>query len=88
MIPCQRSRGSHLHGGGLGEKADTAFFKFCNVDINSKTDAKGCSAEYQNLSLLEGQIPEDSICAYDLTGLGSFKQELKLRLRKILGKAY
>jgi hypothetical protein len=44
---------------GLGGKADTAFFKFCYIDINPETDVEALFSDYKNtMSQLKIEYPE------------------------------
>ena len=69
-----------------GNKVDVAFFKFCFVDINSKTDVKAVFAHYQEvMAKLKTAYPRTKFvhCTVPLTIL---KKSIKTTIKEILGK--
>ena len=71
---------------GLGDKVDMAFFKFCNVDINRKTDAKGLFDEYaKTMAALKGKYPK-TIFVHVTSPVRIVQTGIKVPLKKLLGK--
>jgi lysophospholipase L1-like esterase len=71
---------------GLGEKSDIAFFKFCNVDINSKTDVKALFNEYSKaLASLKAKYP-NTVYVHMTSPVRIVQTGIKVPLKKLLGK--
>jgi len=71
---------------GLGEKSDIAFFKFCNVDINSKTDVKALFNEYSKaLASLKAKYPK-AVFVHMTSPVRIVQTGIKVPLKKLLGK--
>jgi len=71
---------------GLGEKSDIAFFKFCNVDINSKTDVKALFNEYSKaLASLKAKYPK-TVYVHMTSPVRIVQTGIKVPLKKLLGK--
>jgi hypothetical protein len=69
-----------------GNKVDVAFFKFCFVDINAKTDVKNVFTHYQTvMAKLVTAYPKTTFvhCTVPLTIL---KKTIKTYIKDILGK--
>jgi hypothetical protein len=71
---------------GLGEKTDVAFFKFCNVDINSKTDVIALFSEYSKaLATLKAKYPNTTF-VHMTSPLRIVQTGIKVPIKKFLGK--
>lgn len=75
---------------GIGGKADIAFFKFCYIDINSKTDVQAIFNEYRStLDRLQQSYPQTRFVhsTVPLKAITGLKASLKRLIKKIMGKS-
>ena len=71
---------------GLGDACDTAFFKFCYVDINSETDIQDVFSSYKNtMKRLKEEYPHIRFI-HTTVPLGASRSNWKVTIKKILGK--
>jgi|LGVE01.1.fsa_nt_gb hypothetical protein len=71
---------------GIGDKADIAFFKFCYVDIRSKTDVQKVFYDYKStMSLLKKAYPGTTF-VHVTVPLTLTKTSLKTWIKRIIGK--
>jgi hypothetical protein len=71
---------------GMGDKANIALFKFCYVDITSKTDVEGVFQGYQTaMSLLKKRFPKTTF-VHVTVPLTSSKTGLKPWVKRIIGR--
>lgn len=71
---------------GLGDNADIAFFKFCFVDIDSKTDVHKVFATYKNMmSRLKQRYPDTTFVHVTVPLIRGIKSGPKTWIKQILG---
>jgi hypothetical protein len=72
--------------GGIGDKADIAFFKFCYVDVTTKTDVQKVFDEYKNaLARIENEFAKTTFVHVTIP-LRITKTTSKTKIKKFLGK--
>ena len=71
---------------GVGDKADTAFFKFCYVDIDAGTDARKMFTDYtKTMTALREAYPATTL-VHVTVPLGTSKTTWRTWLKKLTGK--
>lgn len=71
---------------GIGEQADIAFFKFCYIDFNEKTDVAEVFTEYKEaMSRLKSEHPQATF-VHVTVPLTSLQTGLKAFFKKIIGR--
>ena len=71
---------------GLGNSADIAFFKFCYIDVNPRTDVAGLFRHYQNtMERLKNKFPR-VIFIHSTMPLVKLQDGPKAWIKRILGK--
>jgi hypothetical protein len=77
---------SGLLKGGLREKTDIAFFKFCYVDISPKSDVKGIFSEYRKtMDILTREFPKTKFFHVTVP-LTARQGGAKALVKKLIGK--
>ena len=72
---------------GLGNNADFAFFKFCFVDIDSRTDIEKLFNAYKtNMAQLKKKYPETTIIHFTVPLLRKSEPSFKQWLKGLFGK--
>lgn len=72
--------------GGIGDKADVAFFKFCYIDIDASTDVQGLMDHYdRTLADLGAKYPHLTILAVTVP-LTNAPPGIKARIKGLLGR--
>jgi hypothetical protein len=72
--------------GGIGEKADVAFFKFCYIDIDASTDTRGLMDHYdRTMADLGAKYPRLTILAVTVP-LTNAPPGIKSRIKALLGR--
>ena len=72
---------------GLGDNVDIAFFKFCFVDIDSRTDVNGFFEKYRaTLAELKARYPETTFAHCTIPLLRKEEKSLKNWVKGLLGK--
>ena len=72
---------------GIGAQADIAFFKFCFVDVDAKTDVdKVFNAYKSTMKTLKGKYPETTFIHCTVPLLRKEKTTPKAFIKKMLGK--
>jgi hypothetical protein len=71
---------------GIGEKADTALFKLCYVDIDASTDISGILAHYdRTMAELRAKYPRLALLAVTVP-LTNMPPGLKSRIKRLIGR--
>lgn len=71
---------------GIGEKVDLAFFKFCFVDVDEKTNVDGLFKDYVNIiTALEAKYPKVRIVHFTVP-LTTIEIGLKAKIKILSGK--
>lgn len=77
----------HFMENGLGNNADLAFFKFCFVDIDSKTDIQKLFDDYKsNMAQLKKKYPETTIIHFTVPLLRKNEPSFKQWIKGVFGK--
>lgn len=71
---------------GIGDNANIAFFKFCYVDVNAKTDVEKVFADYQNtISRLKERYPGTEFI-YITVPFTARQTGIKAWIKKLIGR--
>lgn len=72
--------------GGIGNRVDYAFLKFCYVDVTSKTDVKDVFSEYRDMmNRLQAKYPQTTFVAMTVP-LTYQKTGIKTWIKSVIGK--
>jgi hypothetical protein len=75
--------------GGLGDKADIAFIKFCFVDVDQDTDVENLFKEYKNaIEKMEAKFPETVVLRVTVPLIRRENIGITGRIKKVFGAKF